>query len=151
MSRNVNAPETEPEESSFELPSENTEHLLQIVDYWDDKDDPNVIVTKLEVVCGDEEGRSLLHRVNQDDSSKEFYYTRCFLKAISEPYKGSFMIEERNWPGRQFYASVIHNKAKNGKTYANIDQYNFEKMVDNSQVPKLSSTKSADNNIAWDE
>src|SRR3990167_3633301 len=128
MKRNVSAPKNEPEESNFQLPSEK-EHLLQVVDKWDDDKNSDVVITKIEVVGGEENGRSLLHRVNLSDREKGFYYTRLFLKAIGENYKGEFEINDDNFIGKQFYATVIHN----GK-YANIDQYNFEKLVDQHHI-----------------
>lgn len=161
MVRRVNAPDAEPEESNFKIPSEK-EHLLQIVDFWVDDKDPNIIVAKIEVVGGDENGLSLLQRVNIDDTLKSFYYTRMFLKSIGEPYKGSFDINEANWAGRQMYATVKHSKSKNGsKTYANIDQYNFDKRVEQVATPMSGAkpTMTAEerqkkidaNEIAWDE
>lgn len=136
--RNANAPDAEPEQSNFDLPSEG-EHLFQVADVFDqqnhpenfDIDDPDIVFAKCEVVGGDEEGRTLLNRCCLDDSRKEFYFTRMFLKAIAEPYKGSnFPIDSDDWQGRQFYATVTHTPGKNGKTFANIKEYNFDKMVE---------------------
>lgn len=134
MARQANAPDTEPEESEYPIPSEK-EHLLQVVDNWEDDSDPDVIITKIEVVGSDENGRSLLHRVNLNDQYKGFFYTRLFLKAIGENYKGSFKICEENWAGKQFYATIVHNKS-GGKTYANISEYNFDKKVEQFDAPK---------------
>lgn len=144
MPRQVNAPNEEPEESKFSLPSEK-EHLLQIVDFWPDAEDTNIIVTRIEVVGGSEEGRSILHRVNLDDQAKGFYYTRLFLKAIGENYKGSFKINEEAWSGKQFYATVVHDSSK-GKTYANINEYNFEKKIEQFDQPKK---EVAAEDVAW--
>lgn len=145
--RRVNAPDTEPEELKFDLPSQK-EHLLQVVDCGLVPNENDVYSLKIEVVGGNEQGRTLLHRVNIDDTKKSFYYCRMFLKAIGESYKGQFDISPERWIGRQFYATVIHN----GK-YANIDQYNFDKKVDNSNVPSPPSspdTSSDPANIQWD-
>ncbi len=155
VKRTVTAPNDEPEQGKFKLPSEG-EHLFQVVDKWADKTDDNVIITKLEVAEGDEIGRSILHRVNLDSEWKGFFLTRLFLKAIGEPYKGEFEVDDDMWIGKCFYASVIHNLGNNGKTYANIDQFNFEKMFDNSGAPTKMTPeekqKAIDSNqIAWDE
>lgn len=155
VKRTVTAPNDEPEQGKFKLPSEG-EHLFQVVDKWADKTDYNVIITKLEVAEGDEIGRSILHRVNLDSEWKGFFLTRLFLKAIGEPYKGEFEVDDDMWIGKCFYASVIHNLGNNGKTYANIDQFNFEKMFDNSGAPTKMTPeekqKAIDSNqIAWDE
>lgn len=150
MTRKVNAPDTEPEQQNFLLPSENIEHLLQVVDYWPDDINPDIIIARIEVVGGPEEGRSILHRVDTNDQSKGFYYTRMFLKALGESYKGAFVIEETNWPGKQFFARIVHNKSKDGsKTYANISEYNFDKLV--AQVKQPSATAPAVEDVAWDE
>lgn len=161
VKRTVQAPNDEPEQRTFELPSEG-EHQFQIVDKWTDKTDDNIIIVKLEVAEGDELGRSILHRVNLDSEWKGFFLTRLFLKAIGEPYKGEFEVEDDNWIGRCFYATITHNvSANNGKTYANIDQFNFDKVVEipdlmeKSEVKKEMTPeekqKAIDNNqIAWD-
>lgn len=151
VKRTASSPDSEPDQKVFVLPSEK-EHLFQVVDFID-SDNPDIILTKLEVVGGEEEGRSLIQRVSLDDGWKGFFATRLFLKAIGEPYHGKdFPIDTDNWPGRQFYAIVIHNESK-GKTYANIKEYNFEKMVDNSNVKKSvksnEKVKSAEE-IEWD-
>lgn len=142
--RQASADTEEPENSNFKLPSEDMEHLFQVVDKWTDKKDNNVVVAKLEVVGGDEQGRTILHRVNTDDGWKGFYFTRLFLKAIGEPYKGTFTIDDDNWLGRQFYGTVVHS----GK-YANINDYNFEKMVEQVDI-KPNIVKPVDEEIAWD-
>jgi hypothetical protein len=148
VKRTASANDQEPEQQAFELPSVG-EHLFQVVDVKD-TDDPNIFLAKCEVAQGDEVGRSLLHRCNIDDSQKEFYFTRMFLKAVGEPYKGKgFPIDTDNWSGRLFYATVKHSI--DGK-YANIKQFNFEKVVE-QPVPFDSNepleVKKED--IAWDE
>jgi len=160
VKRTVNAGDGEPEQGSFEKPSEG-EHLFQVVDVFDQSYDgnkfdldSNTVIAKCEVVGGDEEGRSLLNRCSLDDTWKGFFATRLFLKAIGEPYKGQGLtIDTDAWVGRQFYATVVHNESK-GKTYANIKEYNFEKMVDNSGAPTKSEEQNADvlnGEIAWDD
>jgi len=136
MKRTVSAPNEEPEQRRFELPSEK-EHKFQVVDKWEDESDPNVITTKIEVAGGDEEGRTTLHRVNLDSDWKGFFLTRLFLKAIGEPYKGEFEVDDDMWIGKSFYATIIHNTSENnGKTYANIDEFNFDKEIDQPILPQ---------------
>lgn len=130
--RSYNIDENEPEQSSFNQPSEK-EHLLQVIDFVD-QDNPDVILVKLEVVGGDEAGRTLLNRCTLDQEAKGFYFTRMFLKAIGEPYKGVFEVESDRWIGRQLYATVVHTKS-NGKTYANIGEYNFDKLITQTNNP----------------
>lgn len=158
VKRTATASDQEPEQSSFEMPSEK-EHLLQVVDVFDASYDgnkfnldENTVIAKLEVVGGDEEGRSLLNRCSLDDQWKGFFATRLFLKAIGEPYKGdNFSIDTDNWIGRQFYALVGHTEHK-GKMYAGIKEYNFDKMVDNSSAPSsVAGDKVNPEEIAWDE
>lgn len=134
--------DNEPEEKKFDIPSEK-EHLFQVVDFIDN-DNPNIMIVKLEVVGGDEEGRTLLNRCNLDQAEKAFYFTRMFLKAIGEPYKGQFDIETDRWIGRQFYATVKHN----GK-YANIAEYNFDKKIE--QVYKAPVKATNPDEIAWND
>lgn len=141
MTRQVTAPDTEPNESDFPKPSER-EHLLQVVENKVDESDSDVVINKIEVVGGEEEGRSLLHRVNTNDTLKSFYYCRMFLKAIGEPYKGTFQIDHERWNGRQFYASVVHN----GK-YANIKEYNFDKKVEQFKEPPADQRGAE--NVEW--
>lgn len=151
MNRHANAPDTEPEESNFKLPSEK-EHLLQVVENWPDDSDPDVIINRIEVVGGDENGLSLLHRVNINYQFKGFYYTRMFLKSIGEPYKGSFDIDPDHWTGRQFYGVVVHNKS-GSKTYANIDAYNFDKKVEqfDADVKKPDQPDQPSEEVKWGE
>lgn len=147
MPRHARAPDTEPEESKFPKPSEK-EHLFHVREVSEDQEKPGIFVVECEVVGTEESGRSLLHRVNTDDSVKGFYYCRQFLKAIGEPYKGEFLIDESRWVGRQFYATVVHNKSIDGKkTYANIDDYNFGKLIKNDL---FDSKKSTSEEVSWD-
>ena len=141
VKRKITTSNDEPEQRKFELPSEG-EHQLQVVDLWTDKADDNIIIVKLEVV-GEEEGRSILHRVNLDSEWKGFFLTRLFLKAIGEAYKGEIEVDEDNWIGKQFFATIIHNVGNNGKTYANIDEFNFDKVVALDGKPE--------DEIAWDD
>lgn len=129
--RNVKGSENEPEQKAFDLPSEK-EHLFQVVDWLPDfAEDPDVVFAKLEVVGGNEEGRTMLNRMTLNDEAKGFWATRLFLKAIGEQYKGTnFEVDTDHWIGRQFYATVVHN----GK-YANIKEYNFEKKVEQFDKP----------------
>ncbi len=151
----VKGNDQEPEQKKFDMPSEK-EHLLQVVDVFTFEDDigaklgldPNTVSVKLEVVGGEEEGRTMLNRVSLDDSYKGFFATRLFLKAISEPYKGEFKYDSDNWIGKQCFATVSHAESK-GKTYANIKEYNFDKMVE--QVDTKAVTPPVDNEVEWDE
>ncbi len=125
MKRTANCPDTEPDVTKFEMPSVG-EHDFQVVDVIEDKNSPDIVMVKLEVASGAELGRSILHRVNLDDSFKGFFATRLLLKAIGEPNKGAIEIDTDNWIGRSFVASIVHNVSSgNGKTYANIDKFNF--------------------------
>lgn len=153
VKRNVSTRNDEPEQSSFEMPSEG-EHLFQVVDLFDSGYDGNkfnldedTVIVKCEVVGGEEEGRSLLNRTSLDPQWKGFFATRLFLKAVGLEYKGDFSIDTDEWIGRQFYATVIHNESK-GKMYANIETFNFEKVVDNSGAPK---SEKIPEEIAWDD
>ena len=163
VKRNANAPDTEPEKSNFQPPSEK-EHLFQVADVYDQNnhpdnfeiDDPDMAIAKVEVVGEDEEGRTMLIQCTVDDSLKKFYYTRMFLKAIGCQYKGSnFPINSDEWQGRQFYATVEHNEGKNGKIFGNVKEYNFEKMVENpvtgAQDGKDKDTKPDGEPVAWDD
>ena len=83
------------EPANYAKPSEGTTHLFQIVDCWDIDDphpkislDENTVLVKLEVKGGEEEGRTMLHRVSLDDKWDGFFRTQIFLKCIGEPYKG---------------------------------------------------------------
>lgn len=129
--KTVNASDSEPKQMKFLLPSEK-EHLFQVVDVIENIDpNPDIVHVKLEVAGGDEEGRSILNRISLEENWKGFFATRLFLKAINEPYKGQgFAIDSDNWTGRMFNATVVHSKSKDGtKTYANIQEYDFNNMV----------------------
>jgi len=149
VQRTGNSNDEEPEQRKYELPSEK-EHLFQVTDVIEDIDpDPDIVHVKCEVCGGDEEGRTLLCRLSLDDNFKGFFATRLFLKAISEPYKGKeFAIDTEEWSGRQFYATVIHN----GK-YANIEEYNFDKIVQQKSIAGGEDGKkpTKEEAIAWDE
>lgn len=144
VKRTANSKNSEPDQKKFNLPSEK-EHLFQVVDFIE-SNDPDIILVKCEVCGGDEEGRTLLNRLSIDDKWKGFFATRLFLKAIDEPYKGNeFVIDTDNWIGKQFYATVIHNDK-----YANICEYNFDKIVEQVRFFKsLPEIKSEE--IIWDE
>ena len=157
VKRSFNTEDKEPESSNFKLPSEK-EHLLQVTDIIESDDelgikmnlDSNTVAVKLEVVGGDEEGLTMLNRVNLDPDWKGFYFTRLFLKAIGEPYKGVFEADTDHWQARQFYATVKHSKSQDGtKTYANIDQYNFDKHVEQYKAPVGEVKDPKD--IAWED
>lgn len=154
VKRTYDLPEEEPEQSKFDVPSAK-EHLFQVTDLFTNQDDigiklgldDNTVSVKCEVVGGEEAGRTLLNRCNLDKNEKAFFFTRMFLKAIGESYKGAALnIDTDRWIGRQFYATVIHN----GK-YANIDQYNFDKKIDQEWVESDKVTDPKDIKIAWDE
>jgi len=152
VTRSYNMPEDEPFRKEFEKPSE-TEHLLQIVNVWTiEEPHPSINLTenealcKLEVVGGDENGRSMLHRVSLDDEWKGFFRTRQFLKVIGEPCKGEVDIDTIRWIGRQFYATVKHEEGSNGKVYANIAEFNDQRTVDQFDAPKEN-----DNPVNWEE
>jgi hypothetical protein len=139
VKRSYNTEDKEPTEQNFKIPSEK-EHLFQVVDVnplvTPSGEDQNIQIVKLEIVDGEEEGLTLLNRVNLDSNWKGFYFTSLFLKAIGEPYKGLFDVETDRWFGRQFYATVKHSKSKDGtKTYANIGEYNFNKPVEQYKAP----------------
>ena len=148
VNRKYNMDDNEPEEKKFDLPSQR-EHLLQVTDIFTPDSEmgqklklgENEVSAQLEVVGGDEEGRTLLNRCNLDQSEKGFFFTRLFLKAIGEPYKGQFDIETDRWIGRQVYATVKHN----GK-YANIDTYNFDKKIEQYKAPVGTDIK----DVSWE-
>ena len=149
VKRTMTAPNDEPEQRKFELPSEG-EHQMQVVDLWADKTNDNIIIVKLEVSEGEELGRSILHRVNLDSTWKGFFLTRLFLKAINEPYKGEIETDEDMWIGKVFYATIVHNIGNNGKTYANLDQFNFDKVVEQVNLNEERQKAVDSNQIAWD-
>src|ERR1700741_3888237 len=147
MKRNYSTDDTEPTESNFKIPSEK-EHCLTVTDVnplvTPSGEDDNIQIVKLEVVGGDEEGLTMLNRINLDQSQKSFYFARLFLKAIGEPYKGDFYVETDRWIGRTFYARVQHTESK-GKTYANIAEYNFDKPIEQYKSPVGQSGYSTEN------
>ena len=152
VKRTASYDENEPEQKQFLKPSEK-EHLFQVVEVYDSfnpvgrmKLDNDTVCVKCEVVGGEEEGRTLLNRLSLDENFRGFFATRLFLKAIGEPYKGKdFVIDTENWIGREFYATVFHNKE-----YANINEYNFEKLADNAHIVK-EENKRLPEEVAWDE
>lgn len=157
VTRNYNTDDKEPEASNFKIPSEK-EHLLQVTDVnpliTPSGEDENIQIVKLEVVGGEEEGLTLLNRVNLNQDWKGFGFTRLFLKAIGQPYKGQFEVSTDHWSGRQFYATVKHSTSKDGtKTYANINEYNFSKLVEQYKAPVNSNPDGTKEpkDIVWDE
>jgi hypothetical protein len=132
MKRSFNLDANEPEQKKFDLPSEK-EHLFTVTDIFTNQDemgqklrlDDDSVSVKLEVVGGDEAGRTMLHRMNLNEQSKGFFATRLFLKATGQDYKGKIDIDTDLWCGLSFYATVIHNGQ-----YANIDKFNFDKKVE---------------------
>lgn len=152
MKRHVNAPNEEPTESNFKIPS-CVEHLFQVTDVQPmvtpSGHDDNIQRVSLEVIGGDEAGLTLLNRVNLNQDEKAFYFSRLFLKAIGEPYKGDFEIDTDAWIGRQFYATVKHTKSKDGtKTYANIGEYNFDKKIEQQYKAPVGQVTEP-NEIQW--
>ena len=137
MKKRIDCTNDEPENVKFELPSEK-EHFLCVCDVFTSEDemgqklglDENTISVKCEVGVGDELGRTLLHRLTLDPSNRGFFATRLFLKAINLEYKGSIEINTDDFQNRRFYAKIIHNQGANGKTYANIEFFNFDKPLD---------------------
>lgn len=153
VKRTVSAGDDEPTQVSFQMPSEK-EHQFQVVDIFDNfyernkfNLDPSTVIAKLEVVDGEESGRTLLNRCNLDASKKDsFNFTRKILKALGEEYKGEIVINTDNWVGKRLYATVVHNKSKDGtKTYPNIAEYNFEKKAEQVE------SKPTGENVQWDE
>lgn len=138
--RHAKAGQEEPEESKFKLPPE-AEYLMQVTDVnpimEPNGPSENLFRVHLEIVGGEQSGSTLLHRINIDYFEKSFYYCRMFLKAIGEPYKGEFDIDPDRWVGKQFYATIKHN----GK-YANIDEYNFDKKIEDQYKPSVRQSKS---------
>ncbi len=145
MKRNYNTDDTEPE-SNFKLPPE-AEYLFQVTDVTslllpDGTEDANIQRATLEIIGGEFEGTTILNRCNLDQEEKAFYFTRLFLKAMGEPYKGQFDTDTDRWIGRQFYATIKHTKSKDGtKTYANINEYNFDKKVEQQYKPPVGEIK----------
>lgn len=158
VKRSYNMPNEEPEQKTFSLPSQK-EHCFQISDIFDIERDPHGfslgpddVFVKCEVVGGEEAGRTLLHRLNLDQNWKGFFTVRLFLKAIGLEHKGNVEIDTDDFQGRQFYATVVHNEGKNGKTYANINEFNFDKLIDNGNVSReTSASKPSSEPVAWDD
>ena len=157
VKRSYNLPDTEPEMNQNLLPSERN-HTLQVIDVYTCEDetgqklnlDEDTVSVRCESVGGDENGRSLLHRLMLDENNKGFFATRLFLKAIGQPHKGpGVTIDTDMWPGEQFSAFIIHNKSSNGKVYANIDTYSLDGSYDPSKIPDPKPIKNEE--IAWDE
>lgn len=152
MKRSYNTSDQEPEQKKFDRPSEK-EHLFQVTDIIDytteigqklGLDDQTVSV-KVEVVGGDEAGRTMLIRLTLDDQHKGFFFTRMFLKAMGQDYKGKIDVDTDFWCGLQFYASVKHNG-----DYANIKEYNFDKKIE--QIKKhIPGAPIEPEDIVWDE
>jgi hypothetical protein len=155
MKRTYTTDENEPTESQFKIPSEG-EKLFQVTDInpavTPSGEDDNIQVVKLEIVGGDDNGLSILNRVNLNQDEKAFYFARLFLKAIGEPYKGEIELDTDHWCGRQFYATVKHTKSKDGtKTYANIGEYNFDKKIEQVFQAKNPGNVKSPEEIAWEE
>lgn len=157
VKRSYSLDKDEPDAKDFKIPSVK-EHLFQVVDVFT-KDseyggklnlDDDTVAVQCEVVGGEEEGRNLLNRCNLDPQWKGFFATRLFLKAIGEEYKGDISIDTDRWIGRQFYATVVHNEGKNKKVYANIDQYNFDNVVEQVILPSSDNKTAKAEEIAWD-
>ena len=147
VKKTVNMGTDDPEQKKFELPSEG-EHTFQVVDTIDNPD-PNIVVVKLEITDKEEFGRSMLHRVSLDSEWKGFFLSRLFLKAVQEPHKGDGVeMDSDNWIGRQFTATVIHNEANNGKVYANISEYQFDKV---SEVVDTKASTPVTAEQEWDK
>lgn len=154
VKRTYNLPEEEPEQQAFEKPSER-EHLFQVTDIFTSADemgrklklDDNTVSVKCEIVGGEEEGRTLLNRLSLDESWKGFFFTRLFLKAIDQDYKGKgLLLDTDMWAGCQFYATVVHD----GK-YANIKEYNFDKKIEQYKPPVNPGGVKSPEEIVWDE
>lgn len=154
VQRNCSMGEDEPK--SFLKPSEG-EHLLAVAEVFDETNDPyglglgpDDVSVKFEVAAGPELGRTLLHRMNINPDWPGFFVVRKFLKSVGLPYKGDVLVDSDEWQGCQCYATVIHKKADNGKTYANIDDYNYEKIVEQVDT-KPDTAKPVDEEVkAWD-
>jgi hypothetical protein len=153
MKRSYNTEDNEPESKKFDRPSEK-EHLLQVIDIFDYTSemgqklnlDENTVSVKLEVVGGDEAGRTMLCRLSLSDQDKGFFFTRMFLKATGQDYKGTITIDTDLWCGLQCYATIKHNG-----DYANIKEYNFEKKIEQVfQVKNPGGVKSPEE-ILWDD
>lgn len=151
--RTLNLPQEEPEIAKFQKPSEK-EHLFQVVDIYEydsemgrklklTEDDVSV---KCEVVGGEEAGRTLLQRLTLNESSKGFWATRIFLKALGEDYKGVITIDTDMWSGLQFYATVVHSG-----DFANIDRFNFDKKIDQRRKSEATVQVDDPKKILWED
>jgi len=153
MRRDYIIDESEPEQKKFDLPSPK-KHLFQISDIYTCNDemgqklklDEDTVSVKCEVVDSDEAGRALLQRLTLNDQDKGFYYTRMFLKATSQDYKGKVSIDTDMWCGLRFLATVIHN----GK-YANIDEYDFDNKPQQVRAIHNPGGITDPKDIAWEE
>ena len=150
MKRNYQMEDSEPTQMKFLLPSEG-EHLFTVSNILEDIDsDPNVIHVKCEVTGGDEEGRTILQRLNLDETANSFFAVRLFLKAINMAHKGKVEIETDDFQGKQFYAIVVHRKSKkNNDIFANIGEYNFDKIVE--QPIGQASVLIKEETLNWEE
>lgn len=149
VKRSYNIEDKEPDVKTFDKPSEK-EHLFQVVEVFTSQDNPfskglpdDVVAVKMEVCGGDEQGRTILQRLNIDDTFKGFFATKLFLKAIGEEYKGSFELDTDRWIGRQCFATIKHNG-----DYANIASYNFKKVIEQYKAPVGQPT--SPDEIAWE-
>ncbi len=156
MKRTYKTDDQEPTESQFKIPSEG-EKCLTVTDVNplripDGTEDDNIQIVKLEVVGGDESGLTMINRVNLNQSKKSFYFARLFLKAIGEAYKGDFYVETDRWIGRTFFATIKHTEY-NGKKYANISEYNFDKQVEQYKPPVNNNPGGITDpkDISWEE
>lgn len=153
VKRNYNLDGNEPEQSKFDMPSEK-EHLFQVTDIFTSSDEMgrklklgnDDVSVKLEVVGGEEAGRTLLYRMTLDPLAKGFFATRLFLKGTGQDYKGDISIDTDMWCGLQVYATVEHN----GK-YANIKEFNFEKRIDQPHKSSNPGGITSPEDIAWEE
>lgn len=152
MKKSMNCPNDDPEQINFQLPSEG-EHLFTVSDVLENIDpDPNIIHVKAEITNGEEIGRTVLNRLILDEDSKGFFAVRLFLKAINLPHKGQIEIDTEDFQGRQFFATIVHNKSNDGtKTYANISEYNFDKIPELPLEAEEFNKPISKEEVAWDD
>ena len=151
VKRTINADNNEPEQKEFDRPTEK-EHLFQVTDIFDYTSEmgqklalnDTTVSIKLEVVSGDEAGRTLLQRMDLDENGKGFWATRLFLKATGQDYKGSITIDTDLWCGLQLYGTVKHNG-----DYANIKEYNFDKKIEQPNRSMNPGNITDPKEIAW--
>ena len=144
--REISTDDTEPAQSNFKMPSEG-EHLFQVIEKMENMSGEEYVTLKFEVAdkSSDELGVSMLHRVSFNSEWKGFFMTRLFLKVIGMPYKGTFTMDEDDWMGKCFKATIKHTKSEsNGKTYANIDKFNVDDLVEQYQAPVEQAIKELD-------